>query len=305
MDDAAPLRIRLDLSYDGTDFAGWATQPGLRTVQGTLEGALGTVLRCPPPRCTVAGRTDAGVHARGQVAHIDLSPEAWSGVRTRNRSSGDSLVRRLKGVLPPDVVVHRTEPAPPGFEARFGALFRRYSYRLADDVRRVDPLRRAHVVRHTFPLDVVAMDRAATALVGQHDFAAFCRPRPGATTIRVLQELSVVRPESGPDAGLVVLTVQADAFCHSMVRSLVGALLAVGEGRRPEVWPAELLSGGERYATVAKAHGLCLEHVAYPADEDLAARAVETRARRFAAERAEATGRAEAVERARAEGREG
>jgi len=302
VNDAAPLRIRLDLSYDGTDFAGWATQPGLRTVQGTLEGALGTVLRCPPPRCTVAGRTDAGVHARGQVAHIDVSPESWAGVRSRARtdSSGDGLVRRLKGVLPPDIVVHRTEPAPPGFEARFGALYRRYSYRLADDVRRADPLRRAHVVRHTFALDVVAMNRAATELVGQHDFAAFCRPRVGATTIRVLQELSVVRPESGADAGLVVVTVQADAFCHSMVRSLVGALLAVGEGRRPAEWPAELLSGGDRRATVAKAHGLCLEHVAYPADEDLPARAVETRARRFAAERAEAADRAAAAEHARA-----
>ncbi len=280
MDDAAPVRIRLDLSYDGTDFAGWATQPALRTVQGTLEAALGTVLRCPPPRLTVAGRTDAGVHARGQVAHLDLEPVAWAAVRGRLDASGPALVRRLGGILPPDVVVHRAEPAPAGFDARFGALFRRYAYRLADDPVLVDPLRRRHVVRHPVRLDAGAMDRAARALLGRHDFAAFCRPRVGATTIRTLEELAVDRPVDGPDAGLVLVHVRADAFCHSMVRSLVGALLAVGAGRRPLGWPAELLAGAERRAVVAPAHGLTLEQVGYPADEELAVRATRTRARR-------------------------
>ena len=278
-----PLRVRLDLSYDGTGFSGWATQPGLRTVQGTLEVALGTVLRVPAPRLVVAGRTDAGVHARAQVAHLDLSLDAWHGVRGRRHGEpADALVRRLAGVLPPDVVVHRAAVVPPEFDARFSALHRRYAYRLADDVTQVDPLRRSHVVRHRVPLDVEAMGAAAASLVGQQDFAAFCKPRPGATTIRTVQVLDVSRVADGADVGLVVLTVQADAFCHSMVRSLVGALLVVGAGGRPASWPAELLAGRQRGSMVAPAHGLTLEAVAYPDDEDLAARAVVTRARREA-----------------------
>lgn len=275
------IRVRLDLSYDGTAFSGWAAQPGLRTVQGTLEAALGTVLRCPEPRLTVAGRTDAGVHARGQVAHLDVDPGVWQAVRGRlSGGPAEALVRRLAGVLPPDVVVHRAAVAPTGFDARFSALHRRYAYRLADDVTRVDPLRRTHVVRHRLPLDAGAMSRAARPLLGRHDYAAFCRPRPGATTVRTLQRLEVERPSTGPDAGLVVVGVQADAFCHAMVRSLVGALLVVGEGRRPEGWPAELLAGRVRAAAVAPAHGLTLEEVAYPADDAMAARARATRARR-------------------------
>jgi len=276
------VRLRLDLGYDGTGFSGWAIQPGLRTVQGTLQTALGTVLRCPSPRLTVAGRTDAGVHARGQVAHVDLDPAALSAIQGRMDSPEAALLRRLAGLLPPDVVVHRARPAPPGFDARFAALHRRYAYRLADDVARVDPLRRTTVVRHRWPLDVAAMAAAAVRLVGQHDFAAFCKPREGATTTRTLQVLEVERPAQGTDAGLVVLDVQADAFCHSMVRSLTGALLAVGEGRRPVGWPASLLAGRRRDAAahLAPAHGLTLEHVSYPADAELAERAALTRARR-------------------------
>lgn len=265
------VRVRLDLSYDGTDFAGWARQPGLRTVQGTLESALGTVLRIEPPRLTVAGRTDAGVHARGQVAHFDAPPAALSKL-------GGRLVRRLSGLLPADLVVRRASAAPEGFDARFSALHRSYAYRLVDEVERVDPLRRRYVVVHPAPLDATAMSRAAVPLVGLHDFAAYCRARPDGTTVRTLQALRVERPEAGPDAGLVVVTVQADAFCHQMVRSLVGALLAVGDGRRPTPWPAELLAGGRRHAAVAPAHGLTLEAVAYPDASELADRAEATRA---------------------------
>lgn len=285
--DDALLRVRLDLAYDGTDFAGWATQPGLRTVQGTLEPALGTVLRVPPPRLTVAGRTDAGVHARGQVAHVDVPPAAWDAVRGRlGTAPGPALVRRLAGVLPPDVVVHRAGPAPDGFDARFSALGRRYAYRLADHPELVDPLRRTSVVQHRRPLDVAAMAAAAGLLVGRHDFAAFCRPRPGATTIRTLERLDVERPGAGADVGLVVATVAADAFCHSMVRALMGALLAVGEGRREPAWAAGLLDlrSRETTAPTAPAHGLTLEEVTYPPDADLAARAAVTRARREAHE---------------------
>ncbi|WP_246006274.1 tRNA pseudouridine synthase A [Georgenia muralis] len=292
--------MRLDLAYDGTAFAGWATQPGLRTVQGVLEEALTTVLRLDrPARLTVAGRTDAGVHARGQVAHVDVPPAAWQALPGRgDRPPGEALVARLAGVLgrggtprgAADVVVRRASLAPAGFDARFGALWRRYAYRIADGVAGRDPLRRAEVLWHPRPLDAAAMDEAAGRLVGEHDFAAYCRPREGATTIRTLQAFGFhrvgaggaegrVREGGGPDEDLVVATVRADAFCHSMVRALVGACLAVGEGRRDPGWPAEVLAAGRRDpgVTVAAAHGLTLEEVAYPPDAGLAARVAEAR----------------------------
>jgi len=275
------IRVRLDLAYDGTAFAGWASQPGPRTVQGTLSGALGMVLRCPDPRLTVAGRTDAGVHARRQVAHLDLDRDVWRGVCGRLAGTpGQVLVRRLAGVLPDDVVVHRADEAPPGFDARFSALSRRYVYRIADDAALVDPLRRVPVLRHRVPLDAPAMHAATQALVGLNDYAAFCKPRPEATTVRTVLALDVARRAEGADAGLVTVAIEADAFCHSMVRSIVGALMAVGEGRRSEAWPGELLAGRVRAATVAPARGLTLEDVRYPPDAELAERAERTRARR-------------------------
>ena len=285
---ADTLRVRLDLAYDGTHFAGWATQPRLRTVQGVLEEALATLLRTGPlglprPRLTVAGRTDAGVHARGQVAHVDVPRERWEKMPGRSdREPGVALCDRLAGVLPPDVVVHRAVAAPEGFDARFSALHRRYAYRVADRPDLRDPLRRDWVLWHRRPLDVEAMHRAMQPLVGLHDFAAFCKPREGATTIRELTHLSWDRPADGPDAGLVVATVQADAFCHSMVRALVGMSLAVGEGRRGADDPAAVLAGRSRSAAagVVAARGLTLERVAYPDDAALAARAERVRARR-------------------------
>ncbi len=278
------IRLRLDLSYRGTDFSGWATQPGLRTVQGALEEALARVLRLPSVRLTVAGRTDAGVHSRGQVAHLDVPREVWEAVVGRSgRAPGDALVSRLAGVLPTDVVVHRAAPAPQGFDARFSALRRRYSYRIADRPELRDPLTRDWVLWNRAGLDVAAMDRACQPLLGLRDFAAYCRPREGASTIRELQELRWTRVEDGPERGLVVSSVQADAFCHNMVRALVGASLAVGEGRRDEEWPAKVLEGRRRDsgAGVVPAHGLVLEEVVYPADDELAARAERIRARRM------------------------
>jgi len=283
-DEAAPLRVRLDLAYDGTDFSGWAAQPSLRTVQGELSKALATVLRSPEPvRVTVAGRTDAGVHARGQVAHVDPDPAAWARLPGRSdRQPGEALVSRLGGVLPHDVVVRRAALAPPGFDARFSAVERRYVYRLADTDALRDPLRRHDTVWWRRPLDVGAMDEASRALVGLRDFAAFCKQREGATTIRTLLDFSWARL---PD-GVLQATVRADAFCHSMVRSLVGAVVPVGEGRRDRTWPWSLQQRAERGSGlhVMPPHGLSLEEVVYPDDADLAARALMTRARRHPAE---------------------
>jgi len=267
-DEPRAVRLRIDLSYDGSGFSGWAAQPGRRTVEEVVAAALGQVLRLPgPPGLTVAGRTDAGVHARGQVAHADVPAAAWA--------AADRVPDRLAGVLPPDVRVRATAPAPAGFDARFSALWRRYSYRVCDDPAHADPLRRHETLWSFRRLDIAAMNDAAAACLGEHDFAAFCRRRAGATTIRTLRALEWHRA----DDGVAVATVIADAFCHNMVRALAGALLAVGEGRRPAGWPAAVLAAAVRdpAVRVLPPHGLCLEEVGYPPPGDLAARAAETR----------------------------
>jgi tRNA pseudouridine38-40 synthase len=263
--DGGLVRLRLDVSYDGTDFSGWARQPDRRTVQETLEAAIARVLRQEPPSLTVAGRTDAGVHATGQVAHVDLGPA----------TDPQELQRRLAGVLPPDVAVSDVRVAAPGFDARFGATGRHYRYRVADGT--VDPLRRHDTVVWKKPLDEAAMHEAAQGLVGEHDFAAYCRPREGATTVRTLRALDVAR-----DAGVVVIAAHADAFCHNQVRAMVGALLAVGDGRKPVDWPAEVLRAGVRDSAVnvAPPHGLTLVAVDYPPDDELVAQKNRTRSRR-------------------------
>ncbi|SNQ49146.1 tRNA pseudouridine synthase A [Frankia canadensis] len=263
----ALVRLRLDIAYDGTPFAGWARQPGRRTVQGDVEDALIRVARLSAVRLTVAGRTDSGVHAVGQVAHVDLPAEVPLG----------GLARRLNGVLDRSIRVTGLAPAPAGFDARFSALSRRYAYRITDAAHGAEPLRRYDTLAWPRPLDVGAMAAAALLLVGEHDFAAFCRRREGATTVRTLLRLDVSRRR--PD-GVVVADVEADAFCHSMVRALVGGLLAVGDGRRPVGWPVAVLRRGVRdpAVTVAPAHGLTLMEVRYPPDAELAARAEVTRA---------------------------
>lgn len=236
-----------------------------------LEQSLATVLRVPAVQVSCAGRTDAGVHARAQVAHADLP-------RTAQDDVGERLVVRLAGLLPPDLRVRSVRVAPPGFDARFGALDRRYAYRVSDTVWGVDPLARRDVLWHHAPLSLDDMNRAASGLLGEHDFGAFCRRREGATTVRTLLRLDWARDGSGN----AVATVVADAFCHSMVRSLVGALLAVGDGRRPPRWPAEVLAARVRVPDVhvAPARGLTLEEVRYPDDAELPARAALTRRRR-------------------------
>lgn len=266
------MRLRIDLSYDGTDFRGWATQPGLRTVQATLETALATVLRLPAVSVVCAGRTDTGVHARGQVVHVDLvDPTSYD---------KQLLVRRLNGILPADIRVRAVAPAGHGFDARFSALWRRYAYRLADGASLVDPLTRGHVLAWPRRLDLAAMNRACEPLLGLHDFAAFCKQREGATSVRTLLDLHWSRDA----AGLAVCTVRADAFCHHMVRSLVGCLVAVGEGRRAPEWAESVLTGRQRDPSVlvVPAHGLTLEEVAYPDADELAVQADRTRVKREA-----------------------
>lgn len=269
------MRIRIDLAYDGTAYHGWAAQPGLRTVQGELETALATVLRAAEVPTTCAGRTDAGVHARGQVVHADVDEVDLVAAAGRSADPPlSALARRLNGLLPADVHVRGARPAAPGFDARFSALSRRYVYRIVDDPAALDPLARHQVLAWPRPLDVQALGEAAHDLVGEHDFAAFCRRREGATTVRTLLALDWRRA-----GGLVTAEVRADAFCHSMVRALVGCLLAVGDGRRPWSWPRQVLLAGVRdpAVTVAPAHGLTLEEVCYPDDDQVAARAQLTR----------------------------
>ena len=271
------MRLRLDLAYDGSGFHGWARQPGLRTVQDALEVALDTVLRTHGSVLTVAGRTDTGVHARGQVAHVDVQADLVVAATVRSREATlDALTRRLNGLLDPDVRVLRVTLAPDGFDARFSAIWRRYAYRIADRPELVDPLTRGHVLVRRRELDLAAMNEASRALLGEHDFAAFCRKREGATTIRSLLELRWERELSG----VAVATVRADAFCHTMVRSLVGCLVVVGEHQREPGWAAEVLTGRRRdpAVRVARAQGLTLEEVGYPAEGELAKRALESRA---------------------------
>jgi tRNA pseudouridine38-40 synthase len=274
------VRLRLDLAYDGAGFHGWARQDGLRTVQGDVEAAIDTVLRVTGTTLTVAGRTDAGVHARAQVAHVDVAPDLVErSVRRGDESPNETLARRLNGVLDPDVRILGVREAPEGFDARFSALWRRYAYRIVDRPEQMDPLLRGQVVAWRRPLDLEAMNEAAVALLGVHDFAAFCRRRAGGTTVRGLLELHWDRVD-----GLAVATVRADAFCHSMVRALTGCLVVVGEGSREPGWAAQVLAARARdpAVTVLPARGLTLEEVCYPAAAELAARARVTRATRSA-----------------------
>ncbi|MCZ2402067.1 tRNA pseudouridine(38-40) synthase TruA [Paenarthrobacter sp. Z7-10] len=283
--DGGLVRVRLDVSYDGGPFNGWAVQPGLLTVQGSLEESLGLLLR-RPIRVTVAGRTDAGVHARGQVVHCDLSAAEWDGLRRgHDMDSGVALLRRLRGALSHTlrqlsgaVEVHAASVAAPGFDARFSALWRRYSYRVADTGLQWDPLLRHSTLWHGAALDVDRMNDGAERLLGLRDFRAFAKPREGATTVRELQRFEFDRAADG----IISVTVQADAFCHNMVRSLVGSALAVGEGTQQPEWLLKRLNTRARDAksVLAPPHPLVLEEVRYPGAEEMLGRALLTRARR-------------------------
>ena len=262
------VRLRIDLAYDGTLFAGWGSQPVLRTIQDEVQVALGTVFRLgEPAKVVVAGRTDAGVHARGQVLHVDVPKEETDNL-------GKSVIG-LNAILGGDIRIKSIVIAPEGFDARFSAIARRYSYTIADGI--VDPLARHFVVARWRKLNVDAMNEAVKPLIGIHDFTSFCRATEMRTSIRTLQKFEWHRGEHG-----AVAELQADAFCHSMVRSLIGALVPVGEGRRPISFPEEVLKRRMRGGDVVTmaSHGLVLEEVIYPDDSELLARQEMTRARR-------------------------
>ena len=213
---------------------------------------------------TCAGRTDAGVHARGQVAHIDLPGEL----------AGSLDLRRINRALPEDVRINAITWVPDAFDARFSAIWRRYSYTICDSVVGAAPLERHSVLPWPRPLSLEALNEAAQAVIGEHDFAAFCKPRDFASSVRMVQDLTWTRVD-----GRAVMAIRADAFCHSMVRSLVGVMLPVGDGRRNVSWPAEVLASRTRHSavTVMPAFPLVLEEVGYPPDELLLARQAQTR----------------------------
>lgn len=289
--DGSPhVRLRLDLAYDGTDFHGWAAQPGLRTVQGELEAALAMVLRAPEgeTRLTVGGRTDAGVHARGQVAHLDVTAEQLD--RWNGRSAGSdeaeasrARARRVQGVLrrgAPDIAVRKVTRVPSTFDARFSALRRRYEYRLRDASSPADPLTARFTADVGRNLDLHRMRRASEELIGLNDFTSFCKAREGATAVRTLLDFRWRETDDGAFAA----RIEADAFCHSMVRALVGGVVAVGAGRLASEELSDILDARQRTSrfTVMPAHGLSLEEIGYPDDDALAARAEATRAKRAA-----------------------
>lgn len=297
--DVPRERVRIELSYNGSGFHGWAKQDGLRTVQGEIEAALETVFR-RPISLTVAGRTDAGVHAAHQVAHADLpvpvEPHALEKLCDRLNGliasrygqswreavqSGAPAATPDKGLS--DLVIYRIEPVSDEFDARFSALARHYEYRLVDSKRDRSPISSGDAWWCPYEdLDVSAMQQAADRLVGLHDFLSFCKPREGATTVRELTELKVGRAEDG---GLLI-RVSADAFCHSMVRSLVGALVEVGRGKRDLTWVEDLVRnpGRNQGVPIAPARGLTLVQVDYPPEEQWGQRASQARSVRDASE---------------------
>ncbi|PRB71369.1 tRNA pseudouridine(38-40) synthase TruA [Arthrobacter sp. MYb213] len=280
-DKPALIRMRMVLGYDGAAYNGWARQPNVTGVQQLVEEALETLIR-RLVRVFVAGRTDAGVHARHQVVHFDLTEEEYLGLpRNSDLEPGPALLRRINGLLGQQqgaVWVHEVDRAADGFDARFSALARRYSYRIADGIHRWDPLSRQLTMWYREEIDIDLLNAEAQSVLGRHDFLSFCKPKPRATTIRTLQEFVFSRAEDGN----IVVHLKADAFCHNMVRSLIGGALRVASGREQPGFLAERLALMVRdsKSILAHPHPLVLEEVYYPDDDELAARAALTRARR-------------------------
>ena len=265
-------RLRIDIAYDGTAFFGWAAQPDRRTIQDLVEEAIARISRSDV-ESVVAGRTDAGVHATGQVIHVDLPDALFS-----DGLSYIDLRYKLNRILDEDVRIMEISDAPEGFHARFSALRRVYTYKILDNNDVIPPLSRYDVAPWYRPLDADLMNQASVLVLGHHDFAAFCKFKEGGTTIRTLEKYQWQRDETG----LLVAEVIADAFCYSMVRNLVGAVVCVADGRKDPSWMAELLANKERVSDslVFPARGLSLTRVDYPSDQELLDRAKVTIAKR-------------------------
>ena len=265
-------RLRIDIAYDGTNFYGWGAQPDRRTIQDLVEEAISRISRVDT-ESIVAGRTDAGVHATGQVIHVDV-PDA---IFDRELNYIDFRYK-LNRILDEDVRIMSITDAPSGFHARFSALRRHYVYKLIDNNDVIPPLTRNDVASWYRPLDVDRMNEASKLVLGHHDFAAFCKFREGSTTIRFLEKYEWKRR----DDGVLVADIAADAFCYSMVRNLVGAVVCVADGRKEPSWIAELLANKERVSDslVFPARGLTLYQVDYPSDDQLLERAKITVAKR-------------------------
>jgi tRNA pseudouridine38-40 synthase len=258
-------RLRIDIAYDGTAFFGWATQPDKRTIQDLVEDAIAQISRSQV-QTIVAGRTDAGVHATGQVIHADLPDALFTdGLTYRD------LRYKLNRILDEDLRVMEISDAPEGFHARFSALRRFYTYKILDNNEVIAPLSRYDVAPWYRPLDVDLMNKASALVLGHHDFAAFCKFKEGGTTIRTLERYEWRRDSEG----LLVAEVVADAFCYSMVRNLVGAVVCVADGRKDPSWIQELLANKERVSDslVFPARGLSLTRVEYPSNDELIDRA--------------------------------
>ena len=265
-------RLRLDIAYDGTNFYGWGAQPDRRTIQDLIEEAISRISRTDV-ESIVAGRTDAGVHATGQVVHVDLPDAMFEGDLTYK-----DLRYKLNRILDEDVRIMDISDAPEGFHARFSALRRYYTYKIIDNNDVVPPQSRYDVASWYRPLDVDLMNHASALLLGTHDYAAFCKFREGGTTIRTLETYQWRRDREG----YLVADVVADAFCYSMVRNLVGAIVCVADGRKDPEWISTLLENKERVSDslVFPARGLTLYKVDYPDAAELLERAKKTVARR-------------------------
>lgn len=267
-------RYRIDFGYDGTNFAGFAKQPSLRTVQSELTKAIEVIFGKDARSfgMRVAGRTDAGVHAQHQVAHVDLSP-----AQLKRIGRNPDVAGRINTALPKDIRVYGFELAPKGFDARYSASFRKYRYRIADRLAFLDPLQVRYVLELKYPLDVKLMKLAAKEMIGMHDFGAFCKPREGATTIRNLKQVRITRNKTLGNT--IEIELVADAFCHNMVRSLVGALIAVGRGRAQVQQVRDRIKSANRTGSfkVVGPEGLSLIEVGYPRDSRLASQAQKAR----------------------------
>jgi tRNA pseudouridine38-40 synthase len=261
------FRLRLDIAYDGTNFSGWAKQPDRRTCQELLESTISKIARFKV-ETVVAGRTDAGVHATGQVVHVDV-PE---------NLDLEDLTYRINRIMDEDLRITKISIAPPAFHARFSALRRSYRYKILDNNQVIPPLNRADVAPWYRTLNLDLLNEASALLLGSNDFAAFCKFREGSTTVRNLEKFSWIRDSDG----FLIADVVADAFCYSMVRNLVGAVVCVADGRFEPEWVATTLKNRERISDslVFPARGLTLYKVEYPPDSELLERVKITVAKR-------------------------